>query len=229
MDSVGDPGFVFHVAMAQVWGLTALRLAGTAASSSAATPSAASSSAASSSVATAADGAAADGNGAPTPLPMNFTLQAEAIRSYVAAAKLHDTRGHVDYTALDAATASFATAARHAMKAEHEARTASLRAAATAATTSPADAAAAVAALDERLAYTERQFLSAGGLPGRKYFKHVLQAPGLYTGYAPKTLPGVYDAVAAGDWTTANEQAAIAAARIEAAAKFLQAGLVEGA
>ena len=31
----------------------------------------------------------------------------------------------------------------------------------------------------------------------RKYFKHCLQAPGLYAGYAPKTLPGVYDAVCA--------------------------------
>ena len=79
----------------------------------------------------------------------------------------------------------------------------------------------ALAALDERVAYTERQFLSAGGLPGRKYFKHVLQAPGLYTGYAPKTLPGVYDGVTAGDFHTANMQAQVAAERIAAAATWL--------
>lgn len=139
---------------------------------------------------------------------MKRRLQAEAIFSYISDAKLHDADQHVDYAALDAAAATFAAAARQAMHDEREA----VRA---------ADAAT-VAALDERFAYTERQFLTAGGLPGRKYFKHCLQAPGLYTGYAPKTLPGVYDAVSAGDWKAANEQAGIAAARIEAAAKFLQ-------
>ena len=53
----------------------------------------------------------------------------------------------------------------------------------------------------------------------------VLQAPGLYTGYAPKSLPGVYDAVTAGDFARANEQAAVAAARIAAAAEFLAGGV----
>lgn len=36
--------------------------------------------------------------------------------------------------------------------------------------------------LNERLAMTERRFLSEEGLPGRKWFRHVLQAPGLYLG-----------------------------------------------
>lgn len=38
------------------------------------------------------------------------------------------------------------------------------------------------AALNERLAMTERRFLTEEGLPGRRWFRHVLQAPGLYLG-----------------------------------------------
>lgn len=37
-------------------------------------------------------------------------------------------------------------------------------------------------ALNERLAMTERRFLAEEGLPGRQWFRHVLQAPGLYLG-----------------------------------------------
>lgn len=36
--------------------------------------------------------------------------------------------------------------------------------------------------LNEKMAMTERHFLSKEGLPGRKWFRHVLQAPGLYLG-----------------------------------------------
>lgn len=39
-----------------------------------------------------------------------------------------------------------------------------------------------VADLNERLAMTERRFLVDEGLPGRQWFRHVLQAPGLYLG-----------------------------------------------
>lgn len=40
-----------------------------------------------------------------------------------------------------------------------------------------------LARLNDRLAFTERRFRAREGLPGRKWFKHVLQAPGLYLGY----------------------------------------------
>lgn len=39
-----------------------------------------------------------------------------------------------------------------------------------------------VADLNERLGLTERRFLAQEGLPGRPWFRHVLQAPGLYLG-----------------------------------------------
>lgn len=225
MDSVGDPGFKYHVAMAQVWGLVALRLAGTGTMPAALR--AAGSSAPSSSA-----------------IPFNLTLQAEAIGTYISEAKARPNGTRVDFAALDAAHAKFESAARQAMREEEQALAVAAKAARKArvvaasvpneggaAASEGADGreersrlAAVVTSLNERLAYTERRFLSPLGLPGRKYFQHVLQAPGLYTGYAPKTLPGVYDAVSAGDWATANAQAAVAAQRIEAAAVFLGGG-----
>jgi N-acetylated-alpha-linked acidic dipeptidase len=45
----------------------------------------------------------------------------------------------------------------------------------------------------------ERQFLYARGLDGRSWFKHVVFAPGLWTGYAGATFPGLVEAVDAGD------------------------------
>jgi N-acetylated-alpha-linked acidic dipeptidase len=53
----------------------------------------------------------------------------------------------------------------------------------------------------------EGTLLSAGGLPGRDWYQHQLYAPGLYTGYDAKTLPGIREAVEAQHWDEANEQA----------------------
>ena len=110
-------------------------------------------------------------------------------------------------------------AADHFTAAAGEFHAAEARAAATAATTSSLEL---IQTLNKRAGAVERYFLLRDGLPGRRYFRHCLQAPGLYTGYAPKTLPGVYDAVSALDWATANAQASLAAERIEAAARALR-------
>ena len=47
----------------------------------------------------------------------------------------------------------------------------------------------------------------AGGLPGREWYQHQLYAPGLYTGYDAKTLPGIREAAEAQHWEEANQQA----------------------
>merc|ERR1712224_617577 len=85
-----------------------------------------------------------------------------------------------------------------------------------------------IIAVNDRLAVLERQFLTAEGLPGRKWFRHVLQAPGLYTGYAPKTLPGIYHSITTSDWKTAQSQIEVAAERILSAANFLRSADVQG-
>src|SRR5262249_32679560 len=45
--------------------------------------------------------------------------------------------------------------------------------------------------LNDALTGVERAFLDPRGLPGRPWFRHVLYAPGLTTGYASWPFPGV--------------------------------------
>jgi N-acetylated-alpha-linked acidic dipeptidase len=63
-----------------------------------------------------------------------------------------------------------------------------------------------IAGLNLLLMQSERKMLSETGLPRRAWFEHAFYAPGFYTGYAAKTLPGVREAIEAGNWTEAGEQ-----------------------
>jgi len=51
----------------------------------------------------------------------------------------------------------------------------------------------------------ERELISASGLTERTWFKHQIYAPGFYTGYAAKPLPGIAEAAGEGDWNTSRE------------------------
>lgn len=64
-----------------------------------------------------------------------------------------------------------------------------------------------LADLNALLYKSERALTLDPGLPGRPWFRHRIYAPGMYTGYAVKTLPGIREAVEAGDTAQANEQA----------------------
>ncbi|MDE2448115.1 MAG: folate hydrolase, partial [Gammaproteobacteria bacterium] len=57
----------------------------------------------------------------------------------------------------------------------------------------------------------EQRLLDEGGLPGRPWYKNVMQAPGALTGYAPKTVPAVREALDARDWSGAGQYAATTA------------------
>lgn len=70
---------------------------------------------------------------------------------------------------------------------------------------------------------TERALTPRPGLPNRSWYRHVVTAPGLYTGYSAKTLPGIREAVDAGRWAEANQQARHAAQAIEKLAGDLHA------
>ena len=50
-------------------------------------------------------------------------------------------------------------------------------------------------AMNARLIQSERQFIDEQGLPRRAWYRHLLYAPGYYTGYGVKTLPGVREAI----------------------------------
>jgi len=59
----------------------------------------------------------------------------------------------------------------------------------------------------------EQTLLGDPGLPGRPWYRHVVYAPGTYTGYGVKTLPGVREAVEERQFAgvEAAEQQAVAA------------------
>jgi N-acetylated-alpha-linked acidic dipeptidase len=61
--------------------------------------------------------------------------------------------------------------------------------------------------LNEWLQSAEQTLLVPSGLPDREWYMHSLYAPGAYTGYDAKTLPGVREAVEAKHWDVANRQA----------------------
>jgi len=72
---------------------------------------------------------------------------------------------------------------------------------------------ASLATIDVAIAKSEQQLLDTAGLLHRDWFKHLLYAPGLYTGYGVKTMPGVREAIEQGQYdTVAGEIARVAKA-----------------
>ena len=69
----------------------------------------------------------------------------------------------------------------------------------------------------------ERDLIEPAGLPDRPWYRHVVYAPGLYTGYGVKTIPGVREAVDAGNYTRAAEQAQIVIRALQRATRTLMA------
>ncbi len=85
------------------------------------------------------------------------------------------------------------------------------------------------AALNAALKGIDQTLLSPAGLPFRPWFRNILYAPGRFTGYGAKTLPGVREAVEERRFGDAVREAGIAAKalndyadRISAAAAALQ-------
>ncbi len=89
--------------------------------------------------------------------------------------------------------------------------------------------AAQTAALNRQLQGIEQTLLSPAGLPFRPWFRNILYAPGRFTGYGSKTLPGVREAVEERRFDDAVREAGVAAkaltdyaARLDAATAVLQ-------
>jgi N-acetylated-alpha-linked acidic dipeptidase len=73
----------------------------------------------------------------------------------------------------------------------------------------------------ESLRLAERDLLAADGIPDRPWFRHLVYAP--LPSYAAETLPGVREAVMAGDAARAAQQAALLADGIRRTADRLHA------
>jgi len=79
--------------------------------------------------------------------------------------------------------------------------------------------------VNQRLLQAERALTSSEGLKNRPWYVHMLYAPGFYTGYGVKTIPGVREAIEQGQWSDADREIARAAAAIEREATLVS-GLV---
>jgi len=75
---------------------------------------------------------------------------------------------------------------------------------------------------NESLYRAEQQLLNETGLPRRPWYKHTIYAPGFYTGYGVKTMPGIREAIEQRKWKEAQEQIDVDAKAITKLADYLQ-------
>jgi N-acetylated-alpha-linked acidic dipeptidase len=52
----------------------------------------------------------------------------------------------------------------------------------------------------------ERSLTNPDGLPRRSWYKHLLYAPGVYSGYGAKTMPGVREGIEYGRYGEAEQE-----------------------
>ncbi|MFB6240689.1 MAG: transferrin receptor-like dimerization domain-containing protein, partial [Gemmatimonadota bacterium] len=71
--------------------------------------------------------------------------------------------------------------------------------------------------VNDLLLQVEQDFLAEEGLPGRPWFRHQLYAPGFYTGYGVKTLPGVREALEQGNVSQARQMTDVLVAAVDSA------------
>jgi len=77
-------------------------------------------------------------------------------------------------------------------------------------------------AFNQSLYRAEQQLLNESGLPRRAWYKHTLYAPGFYTGYGVKTLPGIREAIEQRNWEEARQQIEVDAKTIIRLAEYLK-------
>ncbi|HKP13193.1 MAG TPA: transferrin receptor-like dimerization domain-containing protein, partial [Blastocatellia bacterium] len=155
-------------------------------------------------------------------LPFEFTNLAETLGRYVGEIeKLAQTSGPpkaIDLTKLSAAVRALADSARRYEDALAKA------------TAKGFQGVKQVKALNQLLYQSERRLTSEQGLPRRPWFKHQIYAPGFYTGYGVKTIPGVREAIEQKQWADVEPQAKNAVAALQALTAQVDAAtrLLEG-
>jgi len=131
-----------------------------------------------------------------------FEIAADPTRTYVSP-KPEPTPPFLNFAPLQNAVARLQTRARNYDRA---------------ASSLPSDAPNASvreAALDQSLMHIEQALILPEGLPRRPWFRHQIYAPGFYTGYGVKTVPGVREAIEQKQWAEATQQIEIVSKVIE--------------
>ena len=77
-------------------------------------------------------------------------------------------------------------------------------------------------AFNQSLYQAEQQLLSEKGLPRRGWYRHTIYAPGYYTGYGVKTMPGIREAIEQRNWKEAQEQILVDANAITKLSDYLK-------
>ena len=79
-----------------------------------------------------------------------------------------------------------------------------------------AGAAAGRERMNATLTDLEQSLTDPNGLPGRDWYRHMIYAPGLYTGYGVKTLPGIREAIEERRWEEADRYMGVVSRAISA-------------
>ena len=105
-----------------------------------------------------------------------------------------DVPPHINFAPLDNAADALTTAAQH----YHDALGKAWAAGNIPSTT--------LEDLNRKLMESERRLTTQEGLPHRGWYKHMIYAPGVYSGYGAKTIPGVREAIELKHWDEANSE-----------------------
>jgi N-acetylated-alpha-linked acidic dipeptidase len=79
-----------------------------------------------------------------------------------------------------------------------------------------------ITAVNDKYKFLERQFLYAPGLDKRNWFKHVVYAPGRWTGYAGAVFPGLVESVEDDDKENFGKWKSVIVERVKAAVELLE-------
>jgi N-acetylated-alpha-linked acidic dipeptidase len=71
-----------------------------------------------------------------------------------------------------------------------------------------------IVAVNAKLRHSEQQLIDAAGLPNREWYRHLIYAPGFYTGYGVKTIPGVRENIEQGHYREAEAEGVRAASAL---------------
>ena len=128
-------------------------------------------------------------------LSLDYTDYANQIRDYfteaMRLARIRNLAGSLDEKAMTSAVDAFAKEAERVEKARQNAVRDSDR--------------SKLAKINDALVQAERQFLDSRGLRGRAWYKHMIYAPGFYTGYAAQPLTDFRQALDDRNTTNAKE------------------------
>jgi N-acetylated-alpha-linked acidic dipeptidase len=76
-------------------------------------------------------------------------------------------------------------------------------------------------ALNAKLIESERALTNDDGLPRRPWYKHMLYAPGVYSGYGVKTIPSVREGIEQKRYAEAEQEIARVAKALDAEASLI--------